>query len=203
MYYLYIDESGDLGRYLDLNSCAVQNSSKHFTLAGIIMDSQSTAAINCDIRRLSSLYFPPSIADAMNLHYHLFIQNAPPYNCFSDEYRLHLADGMFEIICNSPCTLLSVTTDLEAHFRRYGYLAAGPKAYAMLIMLERFQDSLTSKGSQDIVLYERFNKQEREKVEITMKMLKELLAFRHHVGPSSIICNTRNGDPLKTRIATR
>ena len=109
---------------------------------------------------------------------------------------------MSEIICNSPCTLLSVTIDLEAHFRRYKYLAAGPKAYAMLIMLEMFQDFLTSKGSQGIVLYERFNKQERKKVEITMKMLKELLAFRHHVEPSNIIGNTRNGDPLKTHIAT-
>ena len=61
---------------------------------------------------------------------------------------------MFEIICNSPCTLLSVTIDLEAHFRRYRYLAAGPKAYAMLIMLERFQDFLTSKGSQGISMWE-------------------------------------------------
>ena len=54
-----------------------------------------------------------------------------------------------------------------------------------------------------MVFYEKFNEQEREKVEIPMRMLKELPAFRHHVEPNNIIGNTRNGDPLKTHIATR
>ena len=54
-----------------------------------------------------------------------------------------------------------------------------------------------------MVFYEKFNEQEREKVEIPTKMLKELSALRHHVELNNIMGNTRNGDPLKTHIATR
>ena len=53
-----------------------------------------------------------------------------------------------------------------------------------------------------MVFYEKFNEQER-KVEIPMRMLKELSALRHHVEPNNIMGNARNGDPLKTHIATR
>ena len=200
MHFLYIDESGDPGRYLDRNNSVIQNSSKHFTLAGIIIDSQSTAAVNRDIGKLALRYFPQPIVDTIKLHYHPLIQNAPPYNSLSGEERLHLADGMFDIICNSPCTLLSVTIDLEDHFSKYMFTPADPKAYAMFLMLERFQDFLASKGSQGTVLYERFNKKERKKVETTMKMLKERLKYRRYVDLNNIVGNIRNGDPLKEPI---
>ena len=80
------------------------------------------------------------------------------------------------------------------------FTPADPKAYAMFLMLERFQDFLASKGSQGTVLYERFNKKERKKVETTMKMLKEQLKSRRYVDLSNIVGNIRNGDPLKEPI---
>ena len=170
-----------------------------FTLAGIIIDCQATDEVNDKIRRLALRYFSQSIVDTTKLHYQPLIQNAPPYNLLSSADRLRLADGVFEIICNSPCTLLPVTIDLENHFHKYKF-PADPKAYAMLIMLERFQDFLESKDAEGTVLYERFNRRERRKVEIAMKGLKGLLAFRHHVELDNIIGNIQNGDPLKEPI---
>ena len=71
-----------------------------------------------------------------------------------------LADKMFQIICNSKCTLLSATIDLDKHFRKYK-IVVNPKAHAMLIMLERFQDFLEFKDSQGTVIYEWFSRVER------------------------------------------
>ena len=200
VHYLYIDESGDPGRYLDLNKKVILNSSKYFTLAGIIIDSQSAATVSNDVRKLALQYFPQSIVDTTKLHYNQLIQNAPPYDSISDEDNLHLADGMFEIICNSSCTLLSVTIDLENHYKKYRLSAENPKAYAMLIMLERFQDFLESKDSQGAVFYERFNRRERRNIEITMKRLKKMLKSKRYVELNNIIGNIRNGDPLKEPI---
>ena len=199
MHFLYIDESGDPGRYLDRNHNVIQGSSELFTLAGIIIDCQVTDEVNNNVRRLASLYFPQSIVDSIKLHYQPLIQNAPPYNSLSGEDRLRLADGIFEIICNSSCTLLSVTIDLKDHFHKYRF-PVDPKAYAMLIMLERFQDFLEFRNSQGTVIYERFTRKERKKVETTMKILKELLAFRHYVELNNIIDNIQNGDPLEEPI---
>ena len=161
MFLLYIDESGDPGRYLDRIHNAIPGSSRLFTLAGIIVDRQAKDKIDADIRKLASSFFPQSIVDTIKLHYQPLIQNAPPYDSLSTSDRRCLADGMFEIIHDSPCILLLVTVDLANHFTQHKH-PINPKAYAMLIMLERFQDLLASDGSQGMVIYERISRKERK-----------------------------------------
>ncbi len=199
MFLLYLDESGDPGRHLDLNRNVIPGSSKWFTLAGIIVDRRAKDKIDADIRRLASSFFPQSNAGTIRLHYQPLIQNAPPYDLLSASGRRCLADGVFGIIRSSPCTLLSVTIDLVRHFDNYKR-PVNPKAYAMLIMLERFQDFLASEGSQGTVIYERINQRERKRLKGTMRRLKEILAFRHHVELNSIVGDIRNGDPAEEPI---
>ena len=112
----------------------------------------------------------------------------------SDVQRVQLADDMFGIIKGSDCRLLSVTINLERHCKRYVW-PANPQAYAMLIMLERFQDFLEEWGADGRVVYERFNKRARKKAERTIKELREVLRFRHYKELSNIIGGVENGDP--------
>ena len=199
MFLLYIDESGDPGRYLDRIHNAIPGSSRLFTLAGIVVDRQAKDKIDADIRKLASSLFPQSIVDTIKLHYQPLIQNAPPYDSLSTSDRRCLADGMFGIIHDSPCILLSVTVDLANHFTQHKH-PINPKAYAMLIMLERFQDLLASEGSQGMVIYERISRKERKKLKGTMKRLKEMLAFRRCVDLNNIVGDIQSGDPLKEPI---
>ncbi len=199
MFFLYIDESGDPGRYLDANRNPIPGSSERFTLGGIIVDEDARCNMSMDVTALALSFFPQPTVDKTKLHYQQLIQKAPPYDSLSDSGRLHLADGMFGIIRDSPCMLLSVTIDLANHFTQYRH-PINPKAYAMLIMLERFQDFLASEGSQGIAIYERISRRERKRLKGTMKRLKEVLAFRRHVELNNIVGDIQSGDPLKEPI---
>ena len=106
---------------------------------------------------------------------------------------------MFELIKKSDCRMLSVTINLERHCRKYG-IPADPKAYAILIMMERFQDFLEEQGAQGRAIYEKFNKKSRKKAERTIRGLKEVLRFRHYRELNNIRGNVQNGDPKTSPI---
>ena len=199
MFLLYIDESGDPGRHLDPNQDVIPGSSKLFTPAGIIVDQRAKDKVEADVRSLALSYFSQSVVDTIKRHYQPLIQKAPPYDSLSDSNRRRLADGMFQIIHNSPCRLLSVTINLAEHFKKYDN-PINPKAYAMLIMLERFQEFLAAEDSQGTVIYERFHRVERKKLRGVMKRLKGMLAFKHHVELNNIVGDIRDGDPVKEPI---
>ncbi len=160
---MYVDESGDPGRPLDQDRNVIHGSSKLFTLAGIIVDGKEKDRIDTNVRDLALSFFSELVVNTTKIHSHPLLRRAPPYDALSSLDRHHLEDGMFRIIQDSPCTLLSVTIDLVAHFDKYSF-PINPKAYAMLIILERFQSSLEDKDTRGIVKYERFNKIERKKL---------------------------------------
>lgn len=195
-FFLYIDESGDPGRYLDANRNPIPGSSKWFTLGGIIVGEEAKYNMSMDVTRLALSFFPQSTMDTTKLHYQQLIQKAPPYDSLSDSDRLHLTDGMFDIIRNSPCRLLSSAINLVRHFDKYDE-PEDPKAYALVLMLERFQGFLASKDSQGIVIYESINRTERKRLKGTMKGLKRMLAPNHYVELKNIPGGIRSGDPLE------
>lgn len=199
MFFLYIDESGDPGRYLDANHNPILGSSERFTLGSIIVDKNARRNINMDVTALALSFFPQSMLNKTKLHYQQLIQKLPPYDSLSDSDRLHLADGMFKIIRDSPCMLLSVTIDLANHFTQYSY-PINPKAYAILIMLERFQDFLMSKGAQGMVIYERISRRERKILKGTMNILKKVQTSKRRVELSNIMGDIQSGDPLEEPI---
>ena len=200
MYYLYIDESGDSGDYLDEFNKVIEGSSKFFTLAGIIVDDTLKTNLDNEINSISDRYFSTiSLPENFKIHYHPLRNKRPPYDKLLDSQRFQLANDMFKLIKKSNCHLLSVTINLERHCRKYG-IPANPKAYAMLIILERFQDFLEENGAEGRAIYEKLNKKARKKVERTIRGLKEILRFRHYRELNNIRGHVENGDPKTSPI---
>lgn len=196
MYALYIDESGDSGRY-DANDVTKQSSTKHFTLAGIIVQDRAIGPINAHVQNLIRRYFnPASLDDKFKLHYYPLTKGRPPYDQLSPKEGARLASDMFDIIRTSKCALLSVTVNLENYFEKR-YPLEDPKAYAMVLMLERFQDFLKLNKSGGSVIYERFNKRERKKIKKTVAALHGRLVIKHYKEIYGMLGNIRNGDPAK------
>ena len=194
-YYLYIDESGDMGKYKDNNSPNIDGTSKFFTLAGIIVDRDEQKNMEDKTNNMIDDYFDRgSLDENFKLHYNPLRNKEPPYDQLSDEKRHHLTEDAFTIIKKSDCVLLSVTINLERHYERYPNLV-NPQAYAMLIMLERFQDFLEEKNGEGKAIYERFNRKTRKKVEHAMEGLHVSFRLRHYKELSHIRGHVENGDP--------
>jgi len=195
LYHLYIDESGDLGDYLDESYRVIRGSSGFFTLAGIIVSDDEKERLDGAIRLAIDRYFSSiPLPERFKLHYHPLRNKRDPYDKLSDTQRKTLADDVFDMIRRSDCALLSVTIDLKRHRKKY-LIPADPQSYAMLIMLERFQDFLEENGGVGEAVYERFNKRARKRAERTMTGLREVLRFRHYRELSNISGHIRNGDP--------
>lgn len=194
-YFLYIDESGDPGDYMDKNNQIIKGSSKFFTLAGIIVSKDEKRKMEYETNQLIDTYLNRKQLDKnFKLHYHPLRMKRSPYDKLSAEMRKQLADSVFNIIEKSDCVLLSVTINLERHCKKYS-TPANPQAYTMLIMLERFQDFLEENNGEGRAIYERFNKKTRKKVERTMAGLRSILSFRHYRELSNIRGHVQNGDP--------
>jgi len=195
LYHLYIDESGDLGDYLDEGYRVIEGSSRFFTLAGIIVSDDEKERLDGAVRLTVDRYFRGiSLPQGFKLHYHPLRNKRDPYDKLLDTQRKMLADDVFDMIRKSDCALLSVTIDLKRHRKKYS-IPADPQSYAMLIMLERFQDFLEENGGFGEAVYERFNKRARKRVERTMTGLREVLRFRHYRELSNIGGRITNGDP--------
>ena len=200
MYYLYIDESGDAGDHLDKHNKVIEGSSKFFTLAGITVDDTLKTKLNDEINSISDRYFSKvTLPENFKIHYHPLRNKRPPYDKLSDIQRFQLANDMFELIKKSDCHLLSVTINLDRHCRKYG-IPADPKAYTILILMERFQDFLEEHGGEGRAIYEKFNKKARKKAERTIRGLKEILRFRHYKELDNIRGHVENGDPKTSPI---
>ena len=194
-YYLYIDESGDMGNYINKNDQIIKGSSQFFTLAGIIVCDDEQKNMEDKTNNMIDRYFDRGSLDKnFKLHYHPLRNKRAPYDQLSDEMRKQLVDDVFNIIKKSDCFLLSVTIDLERYYRKYDN-PVNPQAYAMLIMLERFQDFLEEKNGEGKAIYERFNKKTRKKVEYAMEELRVSLRLRHYKELSNIRGHVANGDP--------
>lgn len=195
-YFLYIDESGDPGRYVE-GQPKYNSSSKFFTLAGIVVSGNDADDMEYQVKAVVEKYLEPkTLTPNFKLHYHHLVQGAPPYSTLSGESRRRLADDMFNILIRSHCRLLSVTLDLDTHYRRY-VRPADPKAYTLLMMLERFQDFLADKQSTGLAIYERFTHAERTRIQNQMRELRWALSERHHVELKNILGSVRNGEPVE------
>ncbi len=200
MYYLYIDESGDPGNYLDKNEQKIKGSSRFFTLAGIIVNEEQKEKLNKIIKDIIGKYFKQiQLPNKFKLHYYPLRNAKQPYDKISYMHRNNLVNDVFDVIKGQECFLLSVTIDLMQHCKKYDMLV-DPKSYAMLIMLERFQYFLEEQEKEGIVIYERFNKKTRKKVERTIKKLQKMLRYQHYKELKSVRGHVKNGDPQKEPI---
>ena len=133
MYYLYIDESGDVGDYRDKSDKIIHGSSKYFTLAGIIVEDETRIEFEEEFDRLIYETFDGvDLGSDFKLHYQPLRQKHYPYNQIPDELRWNLSDTIFNWIANGDCWLLSITIDLDKHCKYKK--PADPRAYSLLLL---------------------------------------------------------------------
>ncbi|MCA9820868.1 MAG: DUF3800 domain-containing protein [Nitrosarchaeum sp.] len=196
MYYLYIDESGDIGDYRDANDNIIPGSSKYFTLAGIIVNDETRIAFEEELDKLLTETFDGiELPECFKLHYQELRQRYPPYDQIDDVFRWNISDSIFKWIENAECWLLSVTIDLDKHCKYTK--PADPRAYSLLLILERFQYFLQEKADTGIAIYEKFNAKMRKKAEAEQKWLQKIPKFPVPTNLNLLKEKVRNGDPVK------
>lgn len=196
MYSLYIDESGDVGDFIDANGLPIKGSSKYFTLAGIIVDDPARIQFEDEFEKLIAETFDGiQLPHNFKLHYQPMRQKQYPYDQLPDELRWNISDSIFRWIQNADCHLLSVTIDLDKHcqYKR----PADPRAYALLLLLERFQYFLEDYRDTGIAIYEKFNAKMRKKAEMEQRWLRQIPSFPIPTNLSLLSQKVRNGDPTK------
>lgn len=197
MYYFYIDESGDTGDFRDKKGTIIRGSSQYFTLGGIIVDDDLRIDFENKINKLvEETFYDIKLPRNFKLHYHPLRQNVYPYNLIPKKTRWSIPEQIFSWIKNSTCNLISVTIDLDKHCQKYKR-PADPRAYALLLILERFQYFLKDKDGRGIAIYEKFNAKLRKKTQFELKQLQSNTAFPNPVKISLSNLNVKNGDPTK------
>ena len=195
LYYLYIDESGDAGDYLTTSGHINSNSSKFFTLGGIIVNENTKNNFETNTTQLIQHHFSGvSLEDNFKLHYHPLRQKTFPYDQLTDENRWSIPESIFRWISESDCSLLAVTIDLEKHCKKYER-PANPVAYTLLVMLERFQYFLEENNDIGIAIYEKYNAKMRKKSEIELKWLSRIPGFNLFSTLDNIEQHVMNGNP--------
>jgi len=196
MYYLYIDESGDAGDYLDSAKKVIPGSSKFYTLGGIIVEDKNTIYFKNAYDKIIKQYFEGiSLPSNFKLHYHPLRQKRFPYDKLKDQDRYRLSEDIFDVIRNLDCSLLSVTLDLKIHCDHYPN-PADPTAYTLLLILERFQYFVEEKQSRGKAIFEKFNAKMRKKAEIGLKWLQKIPTFPSPTNLDQLEKKIVYGDPV-------
>lgn len=153
---LYLDASGDSGRYKGSNS-------KHFVLGGIVTEPECALKCGKLESELVRRFFPDPNVRPKKIHYNSLIAKKYPWNLIN---RKEFADAVFEIILDGDFTIFSVVIDKEAHWRMY-VKPAEPYSFALEMMVERYQHYLERNDSIGMIVSDRENKN-------LMKVLLEL-----------------------------
>jgi hypothetical protein len=199
LYYLYIDESGDEGDYLDGNGQIIVGSSRFFTAGGIIVKDTDVQLFENEYNNIITNYFAGiTLPPRFKLHYYSLRMNHYPYNQLSNTRRLEIPQKIFDLIRTLDCSLLSVTIDLASHctYPR----PANPRAYSLLLILERFQYFLEANNSTGKAIYERFNAKMRKKAELELKWLQSIPTFPTPTNLNNIHRKVITGDPTREPI---
>jgi hypothetical protein len=195
MYYLYLDESGDDGDYFEGSDGVKGGSSKFFTLGGLIVDETSRYVFENVLQGILTSYFKNvKLPPKFKLHYTDLREGKSPYDSLGKPKLLEISNRIFGAITSINCSLLSVTIDIEKHCKKYDY-PVNPRAYALYLILERFQHFLQLLYKQGEVIYERYNSVFRKKVQQVHNYFLRNEFFPTFTSFQNIIGHVKNGDP--------
>lgn len=193
---MFLDESGKPSEYRDATGTIRPESTRYFTLAGIVVNDEVRAQFGIEYERTMRKYFSRfnPLPSNFKLHYNsLRMQKKHPYDKLSRLEMFNLESDMFQTISRLDCKLLSVTIDLDYHYSQYTE-PVWPVALALLYILERLQYFTDEHSSPWQAVYERFTNGMRDKVR---KEWAKLQSNPHFPKPT-IWPNLRlvvNGDP--------
>jgi len=145
MQILYLDASGDPGRYDGRNT-------KHFALVGLAVTPELSHALSKELRSITTLHFEALKPEEKpkELHYHDLIQKKYPYNKINAKA---LADDVFQILTKTEATLFAMIINKEQHYQKY----ARPwpvRELALESMTNRFQKYLARKDDIGMMVYD-------------------------------------------------
>lgn len=198
MYYLYIDESGDTGDY-NIKNSNIGGSSRFLTLGGIIVNDMTKQEFKLVHQNIISTFFNYYLPSNFKIHYEE-LRNSHKrkgksiYSSWDGQKKLLLANYFFDAINKIDCSLLSVSIDLKKHCEKYGN-PVNPIAYALYLILERFQYFLGDHREYGEVIYERFGSDLRKKVGIVHKQLESYYKFPKATSFPNINRKIHDGDP--------
>lgn len=147
--------------------------------------------------RIIAKWFDSSVLpNDIVLHYYDLREARPPFDNFARQDRFAFANDMFNTIIRIDCALLSVTIDLDKHCKRYSK-PVNVRAYALLIMLERFQYFLERYDQHGEAIYEEFNSRLQKKAEITQRWLATRPTFPTPTSRENVAKQVKHGDPFR------
>lgn len=109
VYTLYLDASGDPGRYRKRNT-------RFFVLSGIACDPNISHKCSRQFNKLLKKYFPDPEVRPKKIRYYDLIHNRYPWNEIDNK---SFADDFFELILSHDITIFSMIIDKKAHWERY------------------------------------------------------------------------------------
>ena len=193
MFYLYLDESGDDGDYDETNTDK-GGSSRYVTLGGIIVNQDSKEIFETIHNKLIHKYFSNfDLPLNFKLHYTELREQMYPYSEIGLK-RFELKDEIFTAIKSTKCHLISVTIDLKKHCTYPE--PVNPRAYALYLIMERFQYFLEDYFNRGVVIYERFLPHFRRKVGQVHVYLLKNKKFPTLTNFDQIMGQVKDGDPV-------
>ena len=133
MFLFYIDESGEI---------AYNSGSKYFVFNALGIDSNNWKNINQQVNNLKTAIFQSENAPILEVksNWIRFPQerNKRKYLAsLSPEELKQLSNGLFDIIVNNDCVLISTVINKDSLLRQYGINKQDPNIFAIQYLMER------------------------------------------------------------------
>lgn len=133
MYLFYIDESGEI---------AYNSGSKYFVFNALGINANNWKNINAQVNELKSAIFKSENAPVLEiksnwLRYPKEREKKQYLANLSQEELLQLSHGLYDIIVNNDCVLISTVVNKDSLLRRYGLEKPEPNIFSIQYLLER------------------------------------------------------------------
>jgi len=109
VYILYLDASGDSGKYDGENT-------RYFVLCGIACKPEVTFRCSRDFNNLLKKYFPDPDIRPIKIRYYDLIHTKYPWNTINNK---DFADELFALILSHDISIFAMIIDKKAHWRKY------------------------------------------------------------------------------------
>lgn len=144
VYTLYLDASGDSGKYRG-------NNSRYFVLCGIACKPELSHACSKTFGELLKKYFPDPKIQPKKIRYYDLIHNRYPWNLIDNK---SFADEFFGLVLSCDLTIFAMVIDKKAHWEQY-VAPIEPYNLTLEMMIGRYQWFLHKRNDIGLVISDR------------------------------------------------